>query len=462
MLISKIPTPEEIKEAVWSLNPNSAPGPDGFNGFFFRACWDIIKEDVISATQEFFIGIPIPKCYGSTFITLIPKKDNSKCFGDYRPISLSTFMSKINTRILADRLQAILPKIISSKRTGFQKGKGVDEQILLVEEMVHKLDSNIRGRNLLISHLAFADDIIIFSNGGTNNLLKLKNLLRTYLNASAADHGTHTAPDGARFGGSDHEESDHGSRSSFENPYHREPRGRDFRVRDDYHGGLGFTMEIPSFSGTLQADDFIDWLNKVDRIFEYKDVPNRDKVKLVAIKLHGRASALWEQMRRSREKMGKPKINDWALAVEKQQNRKLVTNNHPARPQEPRRTTQGVQGTQGASSSTIKCYHCGEPGHRANECKKPALQKSKSLFVEENIVVDDDEVEEFGGPVHNDYAEDDVLYGDGRENLVMRKSLLAPKDDSKDDWLRTNIFHTTYTIGGKPPERLSRATLLSR
>ncbi|VFQ86930.1 unnamed protein product [Cuscuta campestris] len=247
----------------------------------------------------------------------------------------------------------------------------------------------------------------------------------------------------------DHEESDHGSRSSFENPFHREPCGRDFRVRDDYRGGLGFKVEIPSFSGTLQVDDFIDWLNEVDRIFEYKDIPDRDKVKLVAIKLHGRASAWWEQMRRSREKKGKPKITDWekmkgkmrahflpfgytqtlfqrlhtlrqgtvsvddyteefyhliarndlseseeqlvarylaglrqslqdvlnvhslwtvseaykrALAVEKQQNRKPVTNNRPARPQEPPRlTTQGVQGTQGASSSTIKCYRCGEP-----------------------------------------------------------------------------------------------------
>ncbi|VFQ69832.1 unnamed protein product [Cuscuta campestris] len=148
--LSKIPTAEEIREAVWSINPNSAPGPDGFNGSFFRAAWHIIQNDVISATQEFFIGINLPKSYGSTFLSLIPKIDNPKSFGDYRPISLSTFMSKVNTRILADRIQQLLPKIIPSEQTGFQTGMGVDEQILLVEEMVHKIDSKIRGGNVII------------------------------------------------------------------------------------------------------------------------------------------------------------------------------------------------------------------------------------------------------------------------------------------------------------------------
>lgn len=50
-------------------------------------------------------------------------------------------------------------------------------------------------------------------------------------------------------------------------------------------------MELPDFSSTLQADGFIDWLNEVERIFDYKEVPDRVKVKLVAIKLKGRASA---------------------------------------------------------------------------------------------------------------------------------------------------------------------------
>lgn len=41
-----LPTNTEVKEAVWTLDPNSAPGPDGYNGYFFRKCWDIAKIDV--------------------------------------------------------------------------------------------------------------------------------------------------------------------------------------------------------------------------------------------------------------------------------------------------------------------------------------------------------------------------------------------------------------------------------
>jgi hypothetical protein len=34
----------------------------------------------------------------------------------------------------------------------------------------------------------------------------------------------------------------------------------------------------------------------------------------------------------------------------------------------------------------------------------------------------------------------------GTRLLLSEKSLLTPKDDSKEDWLTSNIFHTTCTI----------------
>ncbi|VFQ83837.1 unnamed protein product [Cuscuta campestris] len=45
------------------------------------------------------------------------------------------------------------------QETGFQREMGVDEQILLVEEMVHKIDSKIRGGNVILKlHMAKAFD----------------------------------------------------------------------------------------------------------------------------------------------------------------------------------------------------------------------------------------------------------------------------------------------------------------
>ena len=111
------------------------------------------------------------------------------------------------------------------------------------------------------------------------------------------------------FGNREREFSD--SDSTLENPYHIHARNREHRGRKDRYKGFGFKIELPEFTGSLQAEGFINWLNELERIFEYKKVSDRDKVKLVAIKPKGRASAWWEQLKRSRERQGKAKITNW-------------------------------------------------------------------------------------------------------------------------------------------------------
>jgi len=109
----------------------------------------------------------------------------------------------------------------------------------------------------------------------------------------------------------DREMDDRDSDSSFENPYHNPILGREQRGWEHRYEDLGFKVELLEFSGTLQAEGFIDWLHEVERIFDYKEVLDRIKVKLVSIKLNGRAFAWWEQLKRSRDRQGKPKICDW-------------------------------------------------------------------------------------------------------------------------------------------------------
>ncbi|GKA03824.1 hypothetical protein Tco_0676605, partial [Tanacetum coccineum] len=45
---------KEIREAMFSLGDNKAPGPDGYSAAFFKEAWSIISVDVCKAIKEFF------------------------------------------------------------------------------------------------------------------------------------------------------------------------------------------------------------------------------------------------------------------------------------------------------------------------------------------------------------------------------------------------------------------------
>ncbi|CDY64332.1 BnaC09g53510D [Brassica napus] len=53
-----------------------------------------------------------------------------------------------------------------------------------------------------------------------------------------------------------------------------------------------FRSDIPEFHGTLNPEDFIDWLNTVEEILEFRQVPNDVRVFLVATRFKGRAIGL--------------------------------------------------------------------------------------------------------------------------------------------------------------------------
>ncbi|GJT11671.1 hybrid signal transduction histidine kinase M [Tanacetum coccineum] len=73
-------------------------------------------------------------------------------------------------------------------------------------------------------------------------------------------------------------------------------RDHDDRYRDDPIRNLGLKIEIPEFTGKVHPDDFIDWLSTVEWVFDVRDIPDKLKVKLVAIKLLQHASLWWDHV----------------------------------------------------------------------------------------------------------------------------------------------------------------------
>ncbi|XP_019256398.1 PREDICTED: uncharacterized protein LOC109234797 [Nicotiana attenuata] len=144
MELCRLPTEKEVKDAVFALSSESASAPDGFSGLFFQVCWDIVGLDIHSLLVLFFEGSPLPKSITHTNLVLLPKKPQVQTFSDLRPISLSNFVNKIFSRVVHDRLEKILPSLISLNQFGFVKGRSIFENILLTQEIV--TDIRLRGK----------------------------------------------------------------------------------------------------------------------------------------------------------------------------------------------------------------------------------------------------------------------------------------------------------------------------
>lgn len=112
-LLTSLPTMEEVKQAVFDLNGNSAPGPDGFGGFFYHKYWEIIASNVYAATLQFFKHGWIMPNLNSNIVVLVPKVSGADRIELFRPIALANFQFKIITKVLASRLALVAPKIIS-------------------------------------------------------------------------------------------------------------------------------------------------------------------------------------------------------------------------------------------------------------------------------------------------------------------------------------------------------------
>lgn len=121
---------------MWAIKGGKAPGPDGFCSEFFHKNWDIVGEDVVQAIQLFFDTGIMPRQWNCTALTLTPEVASPASIKDFRPIACCNVVYKCATKILANRLQLILPLIISPLQSAFIKGRSIMDNILLMQELV--------------------------------------------------------------------------------------------------------------------------------------------------------------------------------------------------------------------------------------------------------------------------------------------------------------------------------------
>eukprot|EP00253_Pinus_taeda_P004077 PITA_04077 len=67
-------TKEEVSKVIKEMQNGKAPGPDGFNVDFFKACWNIVKQDILNVVEDSRMNRTILKMLNTSFISLIPSR----------------------------------------------------------------------------------------------------------------------------------------------------------------------------------------------------------------------------------------------------------------------------------------------------------------------------------------------------------------------------------------------------
>ncbi|XP_017981034.1 PREDICTED: uncharacterized protein LOC108663047 [Theobroma cacao] len=214
-----VPSMEELKEAVFNIDKDSVAGPDGFTSYFYQQSNHLAKvlPSMITDNQSGFVGGRLISDNILIAQELIGKIDRKSRGGN---VALKLDMMKAYDQLEWDFLFRMLQQfgfnsqwigivrrciancwfslLINGGTVGFFKSERGLRQGDSISPLLFILAAEYlsRGLNALfatypslhylfdcsmpVSHLAFADDIIIFTNGAKSSLQKILLFLQEY------------------------------------------------------------------------------------------------------------------------------------------------------------------------------------------------------------------------------------------------------------------------------------------
>ena len=129
-------TLNEGKQAILEMKTNKAPGLTGLTIEFYQTFWNKIGDLVINSLNVGYMKGELSHLQKQSVFSLLYKKGDPENLENWRPISLLNTDYKIGTRILAKRMQLILPKLISMDQQGYIKNRNICFNIRQIQDII--------------------------------------------------------------------------------------------------------------------------------------------------------------------------------------------------------------------------------------------------------------------------------------------------------------------------------------
>lgn len=135
------------------MHPSKSQGLNGVSPFLCQKYWHIIGTNVTDTVLSILHSGHMLNKMNHTHIVLIPKKDPKYWL---IIISLGNVVSRILSKVIANRLKHILPNVISNSQSAFVPDQLITENTTIAYEILHRMRNKRRGK---VGHMPVKLDI---------------------------------------------------------------------------------------------------------------------------------------------------------------------------------------------------------------------------------------------------------------------------------------------------------------
>lgn len=131
-------TPDEVKNALFKMKNNKAPGEDEITVDAIKLGGDQLIKTLASLFNLCLTNGTIPKQWNNAVTILLHKKGNITDLQNYRPISLLSHLYKIFMKIICNRLTSKLDFYQPTEQAGFRSGYGTNDHLQTIKTLIEK------------------------------------------------------------------------------------------------------------------------------------------------------------------------------------------------------------------------------------------------------------------------------------------------------------------------------------